>query len=668
MKYNKKFISIILLLFLVVGIGYTLADVLENDVEVERNSDLTYYLNINYDGVDIEGLKSSDANVSELNSGILYVTDKLPDGLTFNGFVVSDNGTIGAVERNNLNVPCLGKVVDDTNEEGNDGLWNDDNTEFVYHGLHYNKTTNTVSFKVDNLKAGCVLTVGIKTKTPSSIDDPNTPSIEKRRDFYNYGVVREKSITAFSNIVHTFMGKEDLTLYNVNYEYTGDIPANAPSLPMSSSYIGGTNVLVASDMYAEGYTFNGWTSDDVVIDNGSFIVPDSDVTIKGSFTPIPKYKVTYNLDGISPSDYVVPLEKEYYPGMTVYVDSIKDGDIFNGYIFKGWTSENIDISNYEFMMPAHDILITGHFEKARYKVIYQFQGSILPDNSDILLPEIRTYNAGDTVTLDDIDDALGYTFLGWYSDSKFVMPEHDVIIYGEWKKQNGTFEPIIDMEVIDEKEFYYFGDVIKYKVTITNPSEYLINNMLIQKSNKDTSFVTDDFEINGQVLTIDSLSSGESLTFYLQHKVLATDNEQVIDTIDLVGALSDNYISLLDKDYRVTETSLLQPKLIVCANVTGIDVGNIFQVKVDNDNFESWLIINSNECNTLYLEPGIYNISEIIPQEYVLNSISGDVNPNNSNLSITFGHNYQVNLDYRFKNKKFMHAFGQIVNQILGGH
>ena len=38
-----------------------------------------------------------------------------------------------------------------------------------------------VTFQVKNLKAGCELTVGIRTMTPT-IDDPATPEKETRRD------------------------------------------------------------------------------------------------------------------------------------------------------------------------------------------------------------------------------------------------------------------------------------------------------------------------------------------------------------------------------------------------------------------------------------------------------------------------------------------------------
>ena len=134
-------------------IGHAIAETLDNDVQVEPDSELTYYLKVKYDGVDKEGTQSNDATMAKVNSGRIKVTDKIPDGLTFKSFVASDNGSIGAVSRSDSAISCPGRVVDDTQEEATDtGVWNDGNTEYTYHGLHYDASNRTVSFYVESLK------------------------------------------------------------------------------------------------------------------------------------------------------------------------------------------------------------------------------------------------------------------------------------------------------------------------------------------------------------------------------------------------------------------------------------------------------------------------------------------------------------------------------------
>ena len=213
----KKFKSIcsIAILLLIMVIGYTIADNLQNNVEVEPSTELTYYLNVKYDGVDVSGISSSDNVVANVQSDIIFVEDKLPLGLTFIGFVTTDDGSIGSVKRDNSEVSCLGKVIDDTNEVNNSGVWNNDHTEYTYHGLHYDATSRTVSFRVKDLQAGCVLNVGIITNTPSTIDDRTTNNIEKRRDFYNYATIRERVINDASNLVHVFIGSTNEDMYTV---------------------------------------------------------------------------------------------------------------------------------------------------------------------------------------------------------------------------------------------------------------------------------------------------------------------------------------------------------------------------------------------------------------------------------------------------------------------
>ena len=87
------------------------------------------------DGIDATGVESSDVQIADVLGGRVNVTDKIPEGLTFQGFVTTSDGTIGAVSRADNSIQCPGKVIDDTNEETVDtGTWNNDHTEYYYHG------------------------------------------------------------------------------------------------------------------------------------------------------------------------------------------------------------------------------------------------------------------------------------------------------------------------------------------------------------------------------------------------------------------------------------------------------------------------------------------------------------------------------------------------------
>ena len=75
---------------------------LDNHVRVNENSELTYYLDVMYDGKDKNLVMSSDDAVADVRSDYISIEDKIPDGLTFIGFVESSDGSIGAVQRKDM--------------------------------------------------------------------------------------------------------------------------------------------------------------------------------------------------------------------------------------------------------------------------------------------------------------------------------------------------------------------------------------------------------------------------------------------------------------------------------------------------------------------------------------------------------------------------------------
>lgn len=679
-KQVKKKINVMWIVFgialicilLTIIIGNSFAALLDNDVEVKENSELTYYLNVSYDGVDKNGNKSSSTTVSSINSGYLYVEDKIPDGLTFKGFVTTADGSIGAVKRGD-GTACTGKVIDDTNEESvTEGVWNADHTEYTYHGLHYNETTRTVKFTVKNLQAGCELTVGIKTTTPK-IDDPETPEVETRRDFYNFATAREDGLTVNSNTVHAFMGNEFATDYQVSYEYTGTVPANAPSLPTTTKYIAGAKVGVAANVNLEGYTFSGWETTDATISGKSFKMPANNVVLKGSFTENPTNKVKYELTGTTPPGYVLPTEKNYYTGSTVNVDSLKVGDVFNGYRFLGWTTSHVTISpENNFEMPSSDVVLTGEFEEVTYKVIYQFYDTVLPPNATNYLPATKSYKPGATVTLEDVTGTpSGYKFLGWYKENTFEMPEQDVIVYGEWKVQNGTFAPTIAKTVASPKEYYRYGDTVKFKITVTNPASFVIKNVLVKENNENSFFIegTGYTILSDHVASVTEIPAGGSVDLYATYKVLTTDKNTVENVAELKGALADNNYELAEGTYKATATFKIQSKLKICKQIDGAFVPNTFQFHITSptSKYETWIALEKDQCETIFVDPGTYKISEILPQEYQIKTVTGAINANNQSLVIEQGRDYEITYTNEFRKKGFLHSFGRIVNQIVQG-
>ena len=84
--------------------------------------------------------------------------------------------------------------------------------------------------------------------------------------------------------------------YEVKYEYTGTVPANAPDVPVAMLYKYGAEVTVMPAPAVQGYTFSGWNTEDAEISGDTFTMPANPVTFTGSFSQ-DGYTVIYDLNG-----------------------------------------------------------------------------------------------------------------------------------------------------------------------------------------------------------------------------------------------------------------------------------------------------------------------------------------------------------------------------------
>lgn len=532
--FQKKLMFIIPLIALVLIVGFvfsssfSFAEVLDNGTRVEENSDLTYYIDVLYDGKDSEAISSSDEATADVYSDYIYVEDKLPEGLTFKEFVSSAGNTIGAVKRNDPNTSCSGSVVGG------------------YDGLSYNPDTNTISFKVKSLQAGCKLTVGVTTTTPSLGD-------KERIDFYNTAYAKENDFSAQSNTVHVFLGKLNSTTYQVSYRIEGEVPNNV-EVPTSNTYVAGASVGVASNPMVDGYTFSGWQSNDVEVINGIFTMPSDNVVFTGTFTKSKTYEVSYRIEGEKPDIYTIPTTKEYSASSDVFVDSLKKGDIIDGYCFLGWETDDVSLTqdgeDITFTMPEKNVELVGRFEKVTYTVTYQFQGNILPPNADSLLPEVKSYAPGETVKLAENPEAAGYRFLGWYASNTFEMPDENVVIYGEWAEQSGIFSPTITQEIINPKEKYEKGDIVEFKITITNSENFQIKDVMLE--NKYTLVAGAGYTLmNDHYVKIPTIPATSSIEVYGRY-IVEEDNYQKLENVaEILGAIADNnYVFDTTRNYQ----------------------------------------------------------------------------------------------------------------------
>ncbi len=642
---NYRLLFILVAIFLIVSffdITYS-EEVLENGVQVQADTELTYYLDVHYDGVDKNGVRSSDSQKADITSKDIDVVDKLPVGLTFERFIGNSGDQIGAVLRSDSSVGCLGYV-----ENG-------------FDGLKYDEATHTVSFKIRNMQAGCKITVGIVTKTPSSADDPNTPDVvESRRDFYNTADGSELNQSIRSNTVHVWMGQEGGELYVVKYEYDGNQPANAPALPTATGgyemYSANSIVSVASPVILEGYDFI-WETNDVDVVDGMFTMPAKQVTFTGKFTRKATRNVIYELSSSdNPSEYILPGNngvKEYYVNSTVSVDSLKAGDVINGYKFSGWTTTDVIVDDGSFVMPNREVIFTGSFEKIKYNVSYAFQGTILPPNSDNYVPATQKYAPGDIVNLPSVSDVEGYEFAGWIAEDNFVMPDRDIVIYGEWVSRPNYFEPKLSYDFDDRcSDFEKFNGTCylfpneRRNVTfiIENDSTIDMKNVLVK--------IDDGYEYENLKLcdwSNNCTNIGEKVDEYTyEFYKIPADSRYIITAeiitkdkgglnvinFELLGALADNNWFLVEKEYKIEIPYYIKPKFKVCNTLDGISRNSLNRYIISSEDYSYGLTVKDNDCSMIYLTPGIYNVTQLSKQDYSVKEVIG-INGNGSSIEVS---------------------------------
>ena len=242
----------------------------------------------------------------------------------------------------------------------------------------------------------------------------------------------------------------------------------------------GDNVTVSTTVPTkEGYTFTGWTTDDVNVKNGKFTMPKNDVRFDAEFE-INKHNVTYYVDGEKQDDAT----EEHAVGDNVTVSSKVPTK--EGYTFKGWKTTDVNVKNGKFTMPENDVRFDAEFEKNKYTVTYYV------DNEKYGAEQ--TYLYDDPVILAAKPTRDGFNFNGWFPEgvalnatgTGFQMPANNVVI-------RGTF---------DANSFYvaYYVDGILYASELHKTgANVTIRGDLAKDGHTFSGWSSDDsaFNING---------------------------------------------------------------------------------------------------------------------------------------------------------------------------
>ncbi len=197
-----------------------------------------------------------------------------------------------------------------------------------------------------------------------------------------------------------------LTAHKVTYKIDGD------EYTTYNRFVG-SDITVDAVPTKAGYTFSGWNTEDAIITNGEFVMPDKDVVITGTFTAN-TYNVAYQYSTTPPTGAPsLPAAHTAQYGATV---DVADQPVLAGYVFVGWYPMQTDVTVTEgkFTMPAKDVTLLGYFEGSTstpYKVEHYLE--TLTDGEYEDAPEVTETFYGTTdndVTATPLNRFTGFTY------------------------------------------------------------------------------------------------------------------------------------------------------------------------------------------------------------------------------------------------------------------
>ena len=270
--------------------------------------------------------------------------------------------------------------------------------------------------------------------------------------------------------------------YEIKYELDGG--ANSAENPVEYSY--GIGVESFKDAVKDGYSFEGWYSDDTYSTKIESIgtTETGEVTLYAKFVP-GVYEIKYELDGGTNSD-----ENPVSYTFGIGVDSFKDAEKEH-YSFEGWYADAEFSEKVEAIAATEfgDKTLYAKFIPDSYAITYELNGGTNASEN----PVTYSYGTGVASFKDAVKD--GFRFEGWYADKDFTdeiksisdTETGDKVLYAKWSEikvysikydlNGGTLEGKTGVITVEAEE----GSVITipaaptrdgYKFTYWKGSEY----------------------------------------------------------------------------------------------------------------------------------------------------------------------------------------------------
>jgi len=240
----------------------------------------------------------------------------------------------------------------------------------------------------------------------------------------------------------------DRNKYNVSYVYEVAPPAGAPALPAPQNNIAyGKTVNIAAKAKLAGYTFNGWTTEDVSVLGNSFEMPSKNVVFKGSFTAnTVEYKVNYWFQKVNAGNSFNKADYEL-DSANSYTDTAKVGAHVEAKALShtGFYVNAANSNPYGHVTVDSNgngnLVLNVYFDRHTYNVSYVYYGNQPAAAPDVSVNNKTNVRYGTKLTVAADPTLQDYVFDGWYThtanvaNGEYTMPAHNVEFIGMFVRQ-----------------------------------------------------------------------------------------------------------------------------------------------------------------------------------------------------------------------------------------
>ena len=433
------------------------------------------------DRSDTEGLDGTIVPCSITGSGANWSLDNVPGGATVTVTLVPNSHTVsykytdqsgnehvfkepvnryfGTTVQVSTDVPQApagyhfsGWTTDDAEVTNDSFTMPDNDVVFVGSFIANDNTHYQVQWYYQNADGSYPTTTSVTenrygtTGTEATVTDADKAETQNGLYVYNSDKSTEKStITGDgSTVLKLYFDRAE---FDVKYEYSNEVDG-APSPPEEQDYKWGTTgIQVETAPTLEGYVFSGWTTTDAKVENGSFTMPQQDVTFTGSWTKL--YTVTYNPNGGVGNPHIVDVKDG--EDHTV-LDNTETDFTKTNYHFVGWNAQ-ADGSGKSYLK---DEVISGissnitlyaqwEIDKVAYTIEYYLDGN----------PVESPYAGAPTGDSADIDTEVDVRTMQGYRTSFGETGSHYVLDEGA----ENVFEITINADTTQNVlKVYYASD------------------------------------------------------------------------------------------------------------------------------------------------------------------------------------------------------------------